>query len=283
MNERRLNQASFDDLGAIQSRLNSNLAKSIMIRSLVRHLPNRLMGLPRLDVGPEANQSALNNIRLLHSVHHDFFSDLKLLDDHAVFDVKRFISTRPDVNIMPLIVYERGLINFLEINAKKSHLTEFQSFMANLLGHSSGEEFEVQLKGIKSDARILSAHTILERDSSVPIHITSKLDQLLTPEWKNASHWSYWRNWYQRILDGGPFEWDFELRIANIADDDWSLGPKHIAKLIEEIRARFELEQEIAKLKEENARLAAKSRFEIGANGGPELDDEAGRVVQEII
>lgn len=108
--------------------------------------------------------------------------------------------------------------------------------------------------------------------------IHSKIEKLLKDETTN-----FWIEWFQSIIDGKPLSWSLQHDISALPDRVWKGPPKVLGMKIDEIRARFELEQEIAKLKEENARLAAKSRFEIGANGGPELDDEAGRVVQEII
>ena len=93
--------------------------------------------------------------------------------------------------------------------------------------------------------------------------------------------WSFWREWYQGFLDGKPLDWELQRRVALIPDADWALGPEHIAKLIEEIRARFELEKRIAALEEE-LRATSVSRHGIGGNFPPEPVEEA-RVVQEII
>lgn len=99
---------------------------------------------------------------------------------------------------------------------------------------------------------------------------------------KTPSSWSFWQEWYNSFFGLERLDWQLQRQISEIHDEEWQQGPEHIAKLIEEIRARLELEQQINQLKEENARLSEKSRFEIGANGGPELD-EARQVVQEII
>lgn len=117
----------------------------------------------------------------------------------------------------------------------------------------------------------------IERRSATHLVIEGKLDNILKQE-----RTTFWKEWFLGFLNGTPLSHELQHRVARIADEDWKQGSKIVARRIEEIRARFELEQQIAQLKAENARLAEKSRFEIGANGGPELD-EAKQVVQEII
>lgn len=93
---------------------------------------------------------------------------------------------------------------------------------------------------------------------------------------------SFWREWYQGFLDGKPLDWELQRRVALIPDADWEQGPEHIAKLIEEIRARFELEKRIAALEEE-LRATSMSRHGIGGNFPPEPVDEAVPVAKELL
>ena len=66
-----------------------------------------------------------------------------------------------------------------------------------------------------------------------------------------------------------------------IDDKVWDTGPEAVAKEIERICSLFELEQEVARLKEQ---LAAVERTPtaalIGDNGGPPLEDAAARALQ---
>ena len=52
--------------------------------------------------------------------------------------------------------------------------------------------------------------------------------------------WSFWREWYQGFLDGKPLDWELQRRVALIPDEDWALGPEHIAEKIEKIRREFD-------------------------------------------
>ncbi len=59
----------------------------------------------------------------------------------------------------------------------------------------------------------------------------------------SASHWHFWREWYQGFLDGKPLDWELQRRVALIDDKDWEQGPEHIAELIEKIRDDYAKEQ----------------------------------------
>gem|GEM_PF-6919697 len=117
----------------------------------------------------------------------------------------------------------------------------------------------------------------IERNSETHQVLEEKLVELLRLE-----KTSFWLAWFKGFLNGSPIDLKLQEEIARIPDSVWKLGAGHVARSIKEAHSRFELEQQIAKLKEENARLSERSRFEIGANGGPELE-ETKRVVQEVI
>ncbi|WP_298561403.1 hypothetical protein [uncultured Aliiroseovarius sp.] len=119
-------------------------------------------------------------------------------------------------------------------------------------------------------------------------------EQKRKPEWlvealvvhnsflKSGPEWSFWRDWYQGFLDGKPLDWELQRRVALIPDDDWEKGPEHVAKLIEEIRARFALEKRIEALEAEKLVWEEQARHGVGGNNPPEpLESE--RIVQEII
>lgn len=98
---------------------------------------------------------------------------------------------------------------------------------------------------------------------------------------ERATSWSFWREWYQGFLDGKPMDWELQLRVAMIADADWEQGPEHIARVIEAIRARFELEKRLEALEAERLLWEAQGRHGLGGNNPPEQIEEA--VVQEFI
>ncbi len=93
----------------------------------------------------------------------------------------------------------------------------------------------------------------------------------------------FWQDWYKGFLDGKPLDWELQRRVALIDDAIWEAGPEAVAKEIECIRAKFELEQEIAALKEQ---LSAQQQIstrnpQIGDNGGPPLDGPAAKAFKK--
>ncbi|MCF6433311.1 hypothetical protein [Leisingera sp. MMG026] len=94
-------------------------------------------------------------------------------------------------------------------------------------------------------------------------------------------HKAFWRYWYQGFLVGNPLDWELQRRVALIDDAIWNAGPEAVAAEIERIRRLFELEQEVARLKEH---LAAVEHIPvaalIGDNGGPPLEDAPARAFQ---
>lgn len=85
--------------------------------------------------------------------------------------------------------------------------------------------------------------------------------------------WDFWREWYQGFLIGKPIDWDLQKEIALIPDEDWKKGPEWIARLIEIIRKRRDLEATITAVKEEitvqRATITHRSH-----NQPPEMVDE---------
>jgi hypothetical protein len=95
--------------------------------------------------------------------------------------------------------------------------------------------------------------------------------------------WGFWIEWYQGIWDGSPMDWELQHKIAIIPDAEWEMGAGNIAKRIEEIRALFELEQQIAKLKEQISDrpilVAPSDRLH---NQPPEPVDNAAELKKEV-
>jgi hypothetical protein len=85
--------------------------------------------------------------------------------------------------------------------------------------------------------------------------------------------WTFWRDWYRGMLTGAPMDWDLQQPMALIKDEIWKAGPEDVAKEIERIQAKFVLEREVKRLKEELTALEqATSSPLIGDNGGPPMD-----------
>ncbi|ARE41870.1 hypothetical protein RGUI_3729 [Rhodovulum sp. P5] len=94
--------------------------------------------------------------------------------------------------------------------------------------------------------------------------------------------WGFWRDWYQGMLDGQPMDWALQEKIALIPKEDWEKGAAHVAGVIAEIRARFDLEKRIAELESELA-LASQDRLGIGGNHPPEPIEEAPAIAKELV
>ncbi|UZD91568.1 hypothetical protein [Cognatishimia activa] len=154
-----------------------------------------------------------------------------------------------------------------EIYASSAHKVS----RSMLAGHPKQRDFKSWLQESTDTTRSASSF-----NSSISFGI---LDFL-----KNGSEWAFWFDWYSHILKGNPFSLELQLRIAKISDADWQLGPNHIASRIEEIRARFELEQQVTKLKEqiEDSALSAAQSVRLH-NQPPEPVEDAVEFKREII
>lgn len=51
--------------------------------------------------------------------------------------------------------------------------------------------------------------------------------------------WQFWADWYQGFVDSSPIDWELQRRVALIPNDDWAMGPEHIALKIKEIQAAY--------------------------------------------
>ncbi|MCV2888572.1 hypothetical protein [Ruegeria aquimaris] len=94
--------------------------------------------------------------------------------------------------------------------------------------------------------------------------------------------WAFWAKWYRGMLDGKPLDWELQRRVALIDDAIWEAGAEAVAQEIERIEQLFDLEREIAALKNMlPLRSALSSTSLIGDNGGPPLDDGVQRAVRD--
>ena len=75
--------------------------------------------------------------------------------------------------------------------------------------------------------------------SQRPVVIEDEWKNLLTLLGDDPTDWSFWIDWYQRILDGRPQNWEMLEEIALIDPEDWDKGAEHVNGLIAEIQARF--------------------------------------------
>jgi hypothetical protein len=85
--------------------------------------------------------------------------------------------------------------------------------------------------------------TSIWRGQDIPEEVASVWSALQNQLLLTDPKWSFWRDWYRGFLDGRPLDWELQRRVALIADGDWDQGPSHVAEVIDEIRARFEVER----------------------------------------
>lgn len=48
--------------------------------------------------------------------------------------------------------------------------------------------------------------------------------------------WSFWREWYQALLEGNPLDWELQRKVALIKESIWDAGPNALAAEIEKLR-----------------------------------------------
>ncbi|TDX28294.1 hypothetical protein [Rhodovulum visakhapatnamense] len=90
---------------------------------------------------------------------------------------------------------------------------------------------------------------------------------------KDASVWDFWQTWYEDMLAGRPVDWDFLRQVVLLPDEDWKRGAAHIARLIEKLRAKRDLQGSIEDL-EQDLTGTASSRLGLGGNNPPEPLDQ---------
>jgi hypothetical protein len=95
------------------------------------------------------------------------------------------------------------------------------------------------------------------------------------------SRWAFWYRWYEGMLDGRPLDWELQYEITLIPDEDWEKGCNHIARLIQEVEARFALKARIRELENELVQ-ASRDRFGLGGNNPPEGIEDAPSVAKEF-
>lgn len=127
--------------------------------------------------------------------------------------------------------------------------------------------------------------------TSQPIWLNLEATTDLNAEWQKFSEisdpkhiWSFWRRWYRGVLEGTPMDWDLQLQVALIDDAAWESGPESVASEIMRIEAKWELEREVASLKEQLAEAKQLASLPIRLhNQPPEAIDDTNALFQTDI
>ncbi len=131
------------------------------------------------------------------------------------------------------------------------------------------------------DAKKIEAGVGAESLMAVPLWDAPEVPEEFSTQFKllnwhfghDEISWSFWRDWYQGFLQGKPLDWELQRRVALIPDEDWDKGSAHVAGVIDEIRARFEVERHAEAVA---ALLAAPDLLpaSIGHNNPPDAIDD---------
>ena len=101
---------------------------------------------------------------------------------------------------------------------------------------------------------------------------------------ERGADWSFWVEWYDKILDGDPQDWDLLYEIAVSDDIDWDARPREVNAAIARIVETHRLLREIADLKAQRDQLASftASAATRSHNMPPELVDDNGHVARSF-
>ncbi|MEN8949337.1 hypothetical protein [Planktotalea arctica] len=63
---------------------------------------------------------------------------------------------------------------------------------------------------------------------------------------RNEKAWEFWSRFYEKSEQGETFQWELLLKISEISNIDWKMGPERIAELIAQIEKSFQIDQIIS-------------------------------------
>ena len=136
---------------------------------------------------------------------------------------------------------------------------------------SAAREDGAWLDGAKDGTPFFA--TPLWPNGELPEGLAAALDTLRAFWDSDPETWGFWRRWYDGMLAGEPLPWELQEQVALLPDDIWEAGAEAVAREIETIEARFELEARIAELERDIAALKV-DRHGIGGNMPPEPIEE---------
>lgn len=73
----------------------------------------------------------------------------------------------------------------------------------------------------------------------MPVEVAENYQALLRFWQSDPKVWDFWERWYNGFLNGTPMDWDIQLAVASLPDEDWEKGPEWVAGKIAEIEAEF--------------------------------------------
>ena len=124
------------------------------------------------------------------------------------------------------------------------------AFMATIIPFRLARAATVELRHIRADCVVWVNHA--EADGTCGIDIAPLIEGEfeITPNWpvvrekllndndpKRGADWSFWVEWYDKILRGDPQDWDMLYEIAVSQDIDWEATPREVNAAIARIVA----------------------------------------------
>ena len=149
----------------------------------------------------------------------------------------------------------------------------------------------------RGDCRAWEAHAEADGTCGIDVAPLNVDDIKIKTEWPavrekllndtdpdRGADWSFWIDWYEKILRVDPQDWDLLYEVAVSDDIDWEASPREVNAAIARIVEKHRLLREIADLKAQRDQLASftASAATRSHNMPPELVDDNGHVARSF-
>ncbi len=173
---------------------------------------------------------------------------------------------------------EAAQVSAILVASEKASTSTVRAF-SQFLGRSQSTEEALHISSIDAD-KIEDADSVSEvfdtalwPELGMPVKLEANLVGLRDFFKSDPKMWGFWERWYDGFLCGNPIDWDVQLAIAMLPNEDLDKGPEWIAGKTAEIETRVASEKRIAEL--EQALLSKNTqRRGIGGNHPPEPIDD---------
>jgi hypothetical protein len=126
------------------------------------------------------------------------------------------------------------------VASEKASTSTVRAF-SQFLGRSQSTEEALHVSSIDAD-KIEDADSVSEvfdtalwPERGMPVKLEADLAGLRDFFKSDPKMWGFWERWYDGFLSGNPIDWEVQLAIALLPNDDWGKGPEWIAEKIRRI------------------------------------------------